>query len=164
MKKEQTRKLWHDLAKNQKITHNIKLRNGKSVDIGFVNQFARHDSIPDVWFDWENRSDSHTMIIGQDWGPYSVLKKRIEKFHSNINKSLDYNDFLLANFSSRTEKLILSALERVWDTNQSSPQFKKSFGKLFFTVAVFFTRKGNRFRGNEYYDEGFGVKHSLPYL
>jgi uracil-DNA glycosylase len=38
------------------------------------------------------------------------------------------------------------------------------WNEIVFTMAVLFTRQGNHFRGNEFYDEKFGLEVSLPYL
>jgi len=38
------------------------------------------------------------------------------------------------------------------------------FNNIFFTVAIMFTRQGIHFRGNEYFDEKFGINISKEYL
>jgi len=159
-KKKLIRKLWKDLSNNTKVTKRYKIREGKKVNIGFINQYALHSFIPNKWFDWENRVNAKIMIIGQDWGPYKVLLPYIE----NYNKDLNYEDFLFKTFSSRTEKFILTSLSKSYKEKYGKTMTKDVWNKFIFTVAVLFTRQGKQFRGSEFYDESFGMKESLPYL
>ncbi|QQR93623.1 hypothetical protein IPJ91_00510 [bacterium] len=83
--------LWSDLSQNNRVTESYKFRNGRQVNIGYVNQFALHDYIPNKWFDWKNRIDGKVMIIGQDWGPYSALlpfitEHETQKCIKNLNE------------------------------------------------------------------------------
>ena len=66
-KSNDLKQLWSELSQNNRVTESYKIRKGKQINIGYVNQFALHDFIPNKWFDWQNRSDSEIMIIGQDW-------------------------------------------------------------------------------------------------
>lgn len=78
-----------------------------------VNQFHDNTFIPNKWFDWGYSSDAKIMIIGQDWGPYSVLYDRyITKYNLEVKKKdFDYDRFLLDSFSSRTEKFIIQSIK-----------------------------------------------------
>jgi hypothetical protein len=164
-KKTKIKDLWEKLSKNTDISEHYKIRNGIKINIGFVNQFALHKKIPNKWFDWENRINAKIMIIGQDWGPYSALLPYIEGFNKeSINKNFDYDNFLFKTFSSRTEKFILQSIERSFEEEFNKKISKDVWREFVFTVAVLFTRQGNHFRGNEFYDEKFGVEQSYPYL
>lgn len=76
------------------------LRKGEVVNVGLVNHFRKHTVIPNKWFDWERTVNSKLCIIGQDWGPYSVLKEFISGF--DISKKDDdeyYRHFMLNSFT-----------------------------------------------------------------
>jgi len=146
-------------------TINYKLRNSKKVNIGYVNQFSLHNEIPNKWFDWAERVNAEIMIIGQDWGPYSVLKKYIEEYNTRKNdKDFNLDKYYTETFSSRTEKFIISSLKKSYYEKYNKEIDMDVFNNIFFTVAIMFTRQGNHFRGNEFYDEKFGIKVSYIYL
>lgn len=164
-KSNDLKQLWSELSQNNRVTESYKIRNGKQVNIGYVNQFALHDFIPNKWFDWENRSDSEIMIIGQDWGPYSALLPFITEYEKQKSQdNFDYNKYLFRTFSSRTEKFIIKAIEKTYFEKFKKYISQTVWDKFFFTVAIMFTRQGNHFRGNEFFDEKLGVVESLPYL
>lgn len=129
-----------------------------------VNQFKLHEFIPNKWFDWSSSDKAKVIIVGQDWGPYVFLKKYVDKYKIESKKdSFDYNKFLFATFSSRTEKMLLQFLQK---------SFKEKFGRemttddwqpFFFTLADFFCRSGTLFRGSSNFDTK-GVEQSLPFL
>jgi len=94
-KREKLKQLWIDLSKNREATESYKIRNGKNINIGFVNQFSLHSFIPNKWFDWENSFDSEIMIVGQDWGPYSALLPYITEYEGQKKfKDFNYNKYL----------------------------------------------------------------------
>lgn len=164
-KKEKLKQLWIDLSNNRKATESYKIRNGKNINIGFVNQFSLHSFIPNKWFDWENRFNSEIMVIGQDWGPYSALLPYITEYEGQKKlKDFNYNKYLFDTFSSRTEKFIIKAIERTYLEKFNSNITQEVWNNFFFTVAIMFTRQGKHFRGNEYFDENLGIRESLPYL
>jgi hypothetical protein len=165
IKRKLVRELWTDMSKDRKPTLNLKIRNGKSVNIGFINQYSLHSHIPNKWFDWENRVNAQVMIIGQDWGPYSSLQPYITEYEKESNTTeFDNNKFLFKTFSSRTEKFILSSLQKSYIEQFHKQMSDETWDNIVFTMAVLFTRQGNHFRGNEFYDEKFGLELSLQYL
>lgn len=165
-KQEQILTLISDIRKENSIKDIISKRNGKYINVGLINQFQLHKNIPNKWFDWVNTSkNSQIMIIGQDWGPYSVLNKMISSFdESKKNNHEYYREFLFKDFSSRTEKFILNTIKETY-----KDRFKKDFtsdkwDNIFFTMAVLFTRKGAFFRGNQNFDEKKSFEISYPYV
>jgi uracil-DNA glycosylase len=158
--------LWKNLAENKKVTKSYKIRKGKRINIGFINQYSLHNSIPNKWFDWSTKTDAKIMIIGQDWGPYSVLQKFITEYEIQKQNSIDFDhdSYLFETFSSRTENFIIKAIEKTYFEKLNKKIAKADWNNFFFTVAIMFTRQGTHFRGNEYFDEKLGVKESLPHL
>jgi uracil-DNA glycosylase len=157
--------LWTELAQNTKVTEHFKNRNGINTNIGFVNQYAKNQFIPNKWFDWENRADAKIMIIGQDWGPYSALLKYVTDYEIHkADPNFNYEEFLFKTLSSRTEKFIINSIQNSYIETFNKQIDAKRWNDFIFTVAIMFTRQGNHFRGNEFYDEKFGIEQSLPYL
>jgi hypothetical protein len=163
-KKLKMQKLIEDL-RNDNSHKNIQgKRQGKLADLSLVNHFAFHSFIPNTWFDWERRVDSPIMIIGQDWGPYTALKKYVDEYKDLKNKKgFDYDSFLLKQFSSRTERFIMNTIRETHEEklgNFSNNLYKQ----FFFSMAVLFTRQGTKFRGNELFDEKKSRDISYPYV
>lgn len=164
-KQEEMKQLWKELALNKKVTQSYKNRKGKKVNIGFINQFSLHNSIPNKWFDWENRVNVKILIIGQDWGPYSALLPYITKYEAlKDQEDYNYDNYLFETFSSRTEKFIIKVVEKSYFEKFNKQITQEVWNNFFFTVAIMFTRQGNHFRGNEFFDEKLGIEESLPYL
>lgn len=164
-KQKRIKALWRDLARNTSVTENYKQRNGIRTNVGFINQYALHQSIPNKWFDWENRVDAEIMVIGQDWGPYNALLPYISEYEIEVTKpDFNYDEFLFSTFSSRTEKFIIRAVERSYMERFNRKVSSKIWKNFIFTMGILFTRQGDHFRGKEYYDEKFGMRESLPYL
>lgn len=140
-------------------------RNGEKKNVGLVNQFRLHKHIPNKWFDWTRTADAEIMIIGQDWGPYEVLRKFISSFDENrINDEKYYRKFLFKDFSSRTEKFILKTVEQTYQEKKGGNFNPDKWNNIFFTMAVLFTRQGRSFRGNEFFDPGKSLEHSYKYV
>jgi|GEM_PF-4311674 len=141
------------------------LRKGVPADLGLVNQFQLHDFLPNKWFDWENRANAQIMILGQDWGPYSVLKSRyIDDYEAKaLAPGFDYNAFMFSGFSSRTEKFILKAVQETY-ANAFGQFEPKIWDDIIFTMAVLFTRQGKHFRGNHNFDPKKSALISYPYV
>lgn len=139
-------------------------RKGEIVNLSLINQFALHTVIPNTWFDWERRVNAPIMIIGQDWGPYTALKKYVDEYEaSNDNINFDYDSFLLKQFSSHTEKFIMNTIKETYEEEYG--KFTSDiYTKFFFTMAVLYTRQGNKFRGNELFDEIQSRNISYPYV
>ncbi|MCB9790401.1 hypothetical protein H6764_00030 [Candidatus Nomurabacteria bacterium] len=164
-KKEKINKLLLDL-KGESCAENLSaIRQGQVTNVGLINQFKKHNFIPNLWFDWARRLDADVMIIGQDWGPYIELKKVIDQYE--IEKSLsgfDYDDFLLRTANSRTEKLIFRILQKTYLEKYSRQMPAQLLSEFIFTIAVMFTRQGKHFRGSEYFDPTQSIENSYQYL
>jgi hypothetical protein len=124
-KRKDMRDLLDSLKMDQKSSQ-IKAKRGEELtDVGLVNQFEKHEFIPNKWFDWINRADSKIMIIGQDWGPYSQLKKFIDQYElEKDSSSFYYDEFLFRSFSSRTEVFIFKAVEETYREEYGSDTTK----------------------------------------
>jgi hypothetical protein len=164
-KKKAIQSLWQALGENQKVKTCIRKRGGKKRNVGFINQFEKHSFIPNLWFDWKRKVEASIMVIGQDWGPYKELKKLIDEYQVKSKKEdFDYDKFLLETFSSRTEDFIKDVVKDTYESHFNKELNTSIWSKFIFTVAVLFTRRGEHFRGNEYYDENFGLEESQSYL
>ncbi|MBI2356537.1 hypothetical protein HYV12_00555 [Candidatus Dojkabacteria bacterium] len=141
-------------------------RNGLDTNVSLVNQFRLHKHIPNKWFDWTNTvTKSEIMIIGQDWGPYLVLKEFISSFDESKANDIDYyRKFLFKDFSSRTEKFILNTVQETYKDKFNEDFTAEMWDKIFFTMAVLFTRQGKLFRGNQNFDEKKSFEISYPYV
>jgi len=148
-KRKEIKELIKKLAEEEKITEIRSRRKGEVKDLSLINQFKLNTLIPNKWFDWERRTDAKVMIIGQDWGPYSALKKYITDYElEKDNKEFDYDKFLFKTFSSRTEKFIIKSIENSFKEKYSQAMSIRDWDNFFFTMSVLFTRQGNLFRGN----------------
>lgn len=140
-------------------------RKGNKVDVSLVNHFRLHETIPNKWFDWVNRAEAPIMIIGQDWGPYAVLQKYVERYETQRKEAnFDYDKFLFSTFSSRTEKFIVKAVESTYEKHYGKRFTPELWKQFFFTMAVLFTRQGKHFRGNANFDEKKSAALSYPYV
>lgn len=114
---------------------NLKCKN-KSL----INIYKDYDFciiIPSIWTDWFNRLESDVMIIGQDWGPYSDMKK----FHELLNKDKSNWKYLIESEKSNTKKM----LERYIKDSSNS---KYSLDKIYITNVIMCARQGENYRGN----------------
>lgn len=158
-------KILEDLKKENSPSKIRAIRKGEKIDLSLVNQFALHDIIPNKWFDWERSQNATYMVIGQDWGPYSVLKKMISDFdYSKKNDDEYYRKFLFKGFSSRTEKFILNAIRKTYFEKFKTEFKDNQWDDIFFTMSVLFTRQGKHFRGNHNFDPKQSFEISYPYV
>ena len=164
-KRKEIKELIKKLAEEEKITEIRSRRKGEVKDLSLINQFKLNTLIPNKWFDWERRTDAKVMIIGQDWGPYSALKKYITDYElEKDNKEFDYDKFLFKTFSSRTEKFIIKSIENSFKEKYSQAMSIRDWDNFFFTMSVLFTRQGNLFRGNDNFEPKSSFEISYPYL
>lgn len=141
------------------------MRKGKPTDVSLINQFQRHEFIPNKWFDWENRVNAPIMVIGQDWGPYSVLEKFIADFDYNQKDDDDYYlEYIFRSFTSRTEKFILAATEDGYEKKYQRKFSQDKWNEIFLTMSVIFTRQGILFRGNDFFDPKQSFDISYKYV
>ena len=114
-----------------------------NIDCSLINiyentKFAKE--IPSIWTDWYNRLDSKIMIIGQDWGPYSDMKKLNEKYLENQTKENWFK--LIEDEKSLTKKQLTRYLV------EFSNGKINSINNIYITNAIMCARYGNNYRGN----------------
>lgn len=129
-----------DMSKCEKC---IFMHSKNNVDCSLINiyedsTFAKE--IPSIWTDWYNRLDSEIMIIGQDWGPFSDMKKLNEKYLDNpTNENWSK---LIEDEKSLTKKQLTKYLV------ESSNGKINSINNIYITNAIMCARYGNNYRGN----------------
>ena len=82
----------------------MSLRKKSGRDCSLINIYCDVDfgkSIPSIWTDWFNRIDAKIMVIGQDLGPYSDMKKLNKLYMENSTK--DNWDYLIGQEKSTTK-------------------------------------------------------------
>ena len=158
-------KLIDEMRRDSSMETILARRGGAQKNVGLVNQFKKHKRIPNKWFDWERCVDAQIMIIGQDWGPYEVLSRMISDFdQTRLDDEEYYHDFLFRDFSSRTERFILKAVQDTY-LEHFGERFPRSlWDEIFFTMAVLFTRQGKHFRGSEFFHEKKSAQVSYRYV
>lgn len=163
-RKTQMQALIEELKQDTSAEHITALRKGVKTKLGLINHYRLHDLIPNKWFDWVNRADAQIMIIGQDWGPYSALKKYVESYELESQaQNFDYESFLFSRMSSRTEKFILKTIKSTYE--QKFGSFNENiWHDIIFTMSVLFTREGDNFRGSNNFDAKQSAEVSYPYV
>lgn len=121
----------------------ISIHSKNNVDCSLINiyeneKFAKE--IPSIWTDWYNRLNFEIMIIGQDWGPYSDMKKLHEKYLENPTKE-NWSQ-LIETEKSLTKKQLTKYLV------ESSNGKINSIDDIYITNAIMCARHGNNYRGN----------------
>lgn len=134
MKKKQFEDLINELGKCDKCT-NLKCKQKSLINIYKDYEFCIN--IPSIWTDWFNRLESKIMIIGQDWGPYSDMKK----FNNLLENSKSNWKELIELEKSNTKKLLENYIKE-----SSDGQY--SLDDIFITNAIMCARQGNSYRGN----------------
>lgn len=117
-----------------------KCTNMKCYNKSLINIYRNYDfcmNIPSIWTDWFNRLDSNIMIIGQDWGPYSDMKK----LHKLLNRDKTNWKELIESEKSTTKKMLGSFIS-------SSSNNKYSLDNIYITNAIMCARQGDIYRGN----------------
>ena len=94
-------------------------------------------SIPSIWTDWFNRLNSEIMIIGQDWGPYSDMKKFNNLLYNNKSNWKE----IIELEKSNTKKILENYIKE-----SSNGQYL--LDDIFITNAIMCARQGNSYRGN----------------
>lgn len=134
MKEKRFEKFILDLGKCNKCT------NLNCKEKSLINIYEDYDfsiNIPSIWTDWFNRLESKVMIIGQDWGPYSDMKK----FNSMLNENKSNWKKIIEQERSNTKR----QLERYINISSNG---KYTLNDIFVTNAIMCARKGNNYRGN----------------
>lgn len=132
--------LINDMSKCKKC---ISMHSKNNVDCSLINiyeneKFAKE--IPSIWTDWYNRLNSEIMIIGQDWGPCSDMKKLNKKYLENPTKE-NWSQ-LIGQEKSLTKKQLIKYLV------ESSNGEINSINDIYITNAIMCARHGNNYRGN----------------
>lgn len=139
-KKQKLDKLFEEMGKCQKCK-NLKSRYEK--DYSLINIFEDKEfckNIPSIWTDWYNRLDADIMIIGQDWGPFSDMKKLNEQYIKKQTKENWIN--LIETERSNTKKLLAKYIM------ESSNGKMTNLDKVYITNAIMCARQGDSYRGN----------------
>lgn len=137
-------KLFDELINDMSTCKNcISIHSKNNVDCSLINiyeneKFAKE--IPSIWTDWYNRLNFEIMIIGQDWGPYSDMKKLHEKYLENPTKE-NWSQ-LIETEKSLTKKQLTKYLV------ESSNGKINSIDDIYITNAIMCARHGNNYRGN----------------
>lgn len=137
-------KLFDDLISDMsKCEKCISMHSKNNIDCSLINiyvntKFAKE--IPSIWTDWYNRLNSKIMIVGQDWGPYSDMKKLHEKYLENQTKE-NWSQ-LIETEKSLTKKQLTKYLV------ESSNGKINSINDIYITNAIMCARHGNNYRGN----------------
>jgi hypothetical protein len=164
-KKQQILNLIEDLKQNSEVENIWVNRKGEKVNVGLINHFKLHNIIPNKWFDWVRSANAEVMVIGQDWGPYSVLKKFIDDFdESKYEDEEYYSRFIFRDFSSRTEKFILNTISQTYFDKFHKDFTQDKWDKIFFTMSVLFMRQGIHFRGSHNFDNKKSAELSYKYV
>lgn len=128
------------MSKCEKCTS---LKTQKGRDCSLINiykdkKFSK--KIPSVWTDWYNRLDSNILIIGQDWGPYSDMKRLNNEYLRD--ETIENWKRLIDSEKSITKKQLTKYLI------ESSNGKISTIDNIYITNAVMCARKGNDYRGN----------------
>lgn len=134
MKKQEFEELIKKLGTCNKCT-NLKCKDKSLINIFEDNNFCTN--IPSIWTDWLNRLDSRIIIIGQDWGPYSDMKKLNKMLYNNKS---NWNELIEVE-KSNTKKLLDYYI-------RESSGNKYNLNDIFITNAIMCARQGNNYRGN----------------
>lgn len=134
MRNKEFKQLIQDMGNCSKCI-NLKCKNKSLINIYQDYNFC--SNIPSIWTDWYNRLESDVMIIGQDWGPYSDMKK----FHELLNKDKSNWKYLIESEKSNTKKM----LERYIKESSNNGY---SLDNIYITNAIMCARQGENYRGN----------------
>lgn len=134
MKKEQFEYFISKLGKCDKCT-DLKCKEKSLINIYRNYEFSI--SIPSIWTDWFNRLDSKIMIIGQDWGPYSDMKK----FNNLLDNNKSNWKEIIELEKSNTKKILENYIKE-------SSNGRYLLDDIFITNAIMCARQGNSYRGN----------------
>lgn len=134
MRSSKFQELIQDLGNCSKCI-NLKCKS-KSL-INFYKNYDFCTNIPSIWTDWFNRLESNIMIIGQDWGPYSDMKK----FYELLNEDKSNWKELIDSEKSSTKKMLEKYISE-------SSNDKYSLDSIYITNAIMCARQGKLYRGN----------------
>lgn len=134
MKEDSFKKLLISMSKCDKCT-NFKCSQKSLINIYSDYEFSTN--IPSIWTDWFHRLNSKIMIIGQDWGPFSDMKK----LNQSLNQDKSNWTELVESEKSNTKKLLEKYIKE-----SSNNQF--SLNDIFITNAIMCARQGDNYRGD----------------
>lgn len=144
-KKSELTKLFCTMSNCSKCTNLISC---KGKDYSLVNIFKDknfYKNIPSIWTDWYTRLNSKIMLIGQDWGPYTDMKK-FNKLYMDMTTKENWKK-LIDQEKSMTKKMLTNYL--IKSAEQNSISIGSDFlDYIFITNAIMCARKGSNYRGN----------------
>ena len=117
---------------NCKKCISLEKKNGGNCSLINIYQYKKFcKNIPSIWTDWFNRLNSKIMIIGQDWGPYTDMKKLNALYLVNPTKD-KWREFI--NQEKSLTKKMLSFYKK------ESSNGKYSLDNIFITNAIMCAR------------------------
>ncbi len=122
------------MASCQKCT-TLKCKGKSLINIYRDENFSRN--IPSIWTDWFNRLDKEIMIIGQDWGPFSDMKKFNQLL---LDDKSNWKDIIELE-KSNTKKMLEYYIK-------TSSNDEYSLDDAFITNAIMCARNGENYRGS----------------
>lgn len=134
MKSKKFQKLIQDMGNCNKCI-NLKCKNKSLINIYQDYNFCVN--ISSIWTDWFNRLNSEIMIIGQDWGPYSDMKKLYEMLAEDKTNWKELIETEKSSTKKMLEKYIIE-----------SSNNKYSLDNIYITNAIMCARQGELYRGN----------------
>lgn len=134
MKSGKFQELIRDMGKCSKCI-NLKCKNKSLINVYQDYNFCIN--IPSIWTDWFNRQNSEIMIIGQDWGPYSDMKRLYEMLSADKSNWRE----LVESENSNTKKILEKYI-------MESSNNKYSLDSIYITNAIMCARQGELYRGN----------------
>ncbi len=144
MRKELLDKMFNDMS-NCNLCLNMKSKNGEDCSLINIYKDEFYREVPSIWTDWFNRFDSKIMVIGQDWGPYSEMKKFRDMYK---NDETDNNwKRIIEEEKSLTKKMLTKYLV------ESGKDYKLDIdnnfiSKIYITNAIMCARSGNNYRSD----------------
>jgi len=117
-----------------------KCMNMKCFSKSLINIYKDYNfcvNIPSIWTDWFRRLDSKIMIIGQDWGPYSDMKK----ISGLLNQDKSNWKELIDSEKSSTKKMLEKYI-------MESSNNQCTLDDIYITNAIMCARQGELYRGN----------------
>lgn len=132
--------LLNEMGKCEKC---LSRKKNNNVDCSLINIYKNTNfakEIPSIWTDWYKRLDSKIMVIGQDWGPFTDMKKFNKLYLDNPTKK-NWNN-LIEQEKSLTKKQLTKYLIA------SSNGKINSIDEIYITNAIMCARKGSGYRAN----------------
>lgn len=129
--------------------------------INFWNDREIGYSVPTIWTDWHQKLDARVLVVGQDWGPISDIKKISHEYKTLVDKMGEDQTqniwrTLARQVRSNTGKKLLEFMHQ--SARLESIAIPSNFvDYIYITNAVLCARQGEHYRG----DHNFAAKISV---